>query len=58
MRQRDPSRFLQFGFLALLFLSVLVAGFWITENHNYTRTVQDAAEANASDQARATEIHA
>jgi signal transduction histidine kinase len=56
MMRRDPSRFLQIGFLALLFLSVLVAGFWITENLFYTRTVQDAAETIASDQARATEI--
>lgn len=56
MMRRDPSRFLQIGFLALLFLCVLVAVFWITENLFYTRTVQDAAVAIASDQARATEI--
>jgi signal transduction histidine kinase len=56
MLWRDPGRFLQIGFLALLFLSVVQTTFQITENLIYTRTVQDAAEALANDQSRSTEI--
>ncbi len=40
MIKRDPSRFLQFGFLALLFLCVLQAGYWISDNLRLTRDIQ------------------
>ncbi|MGD8341205.1 MAG: HAMP domain-containing sensor histidine kinase [Gammaproteobacteria bacterium] len=43
--KRDPSRFLQIGFLGLLFLCVLQVGYWMTENFIYTNTVQDQLEA-------------
>jgi len=53
MKRRDPSRSLQIGFLALLFLCVLQVGYWITENLIYTSAVQAELEALAVDQTRA-----
>ena len=44
MIKRDPSRFLQFGFLALLFLCVLQAGYWISDNLRLTRDIQVVRE--------------
>jgi signal transduction histidine kinase len=40
MIKRDPSRFLQIGFLGLLFLCVLQVGWWITDNLSYTHDIQ------------------
>ena len=48
MIKRDPSRFLQIGFIALLFLCVLQVGYWITENLIYTSTVQGQLAALAA----------
>jgi signal transduction histidine kinase len=51
MIKRDPSRFLQLGFLALLFLCVLQAAWWISDNVRLTRdieTVQAVARASAA----------
>ena len=45
MIKRDPSRFVQFGFLALLFLSVLLVGYWTTENILYMDTVETEIDA-------------
>lgn len=42
--KRDPSKFLQIGFLTLLFVCVLQVGWWITENVNYTREVMLALD--------------
>ncbi len=53
MVKRDPSRFLQLGFLALLFLCVLQVGYWITENMIYMQTVRDQIEMLATDPAAA-----
>ena len=52
MINRDPSRFLQIGFLTLLFLCVLQVGYWVTENLFYTSNVQDEIEALAADETR------
>jgi signal transduction histidine kinase len=41
MIKRDPSRFLQIGFLALLFLSILQVAWWISDNVQYTRDIQN-----------------
>ncbi len=55
MKKRDPSRFLQIGFLGLLFLCVLQVGYWITENFIYTNTVQAQLEALAAGEIAATD---
>ena len=55
MMKRDPSRFLQIGFLGLLFLCVLQVGYWITENFIYTNTVQAQLEALAAGEIAATD---
>lgn len=47
--QRDPGRFLLIGFPALLFLCVLLVGYWVTDNLIYTRTVQTELEALAAE---------
>jgi signal transduction histidine kinase len=39
--KRDPSKVLQLGFLALLFLCVLQVGWWIADNLQYTREVRE-----------------
>jgi len=41
MIKRDPSRFLQLGFLALLFLCVLQAAWWISDNIRLTRDIEE-----------------
>jgi len=51
--KRDPSKFLQIGFLTLLFVCVLQVGWWITENVTYTREVMLALEAAATARAPA-----
>jgi signal transduction histidine kinase len=48
MIKRDPSRFLQLGFLALLFLCVLQVGWWISDNLSYTRDIQRELAALAA----------
>lgn len=48
MTKRDPSRFLQIGFLALLFLCVLQVGWWISDNLGYTEEITATASALAS----------
>jgi signal transduction histidine kinase len=50
MMRRDPSRFLQIGFLALFSLCVLQVGFWITENLIYTSAVQTELDALAANE--------
>ena len=45
MIKRDPSRFLQLGFLALLFLCVLQVGWWVFDNVRYTREIQEGLAA-------------
>jgi signal transduction histidine kinase len=50
--KRDPSKVVQVGFLALLFVSVLMVGFWITDNVRYTSSVQRRIEALADDNSR------
>jgi signal transduction histidine kinase len=42
--KRDPSKVLQVGFLALLFISALLAGFWIADNVLYTAGIQRRIE--------------
>jgi signal transduction histidine kinase len=49
MTKRDPSRFLQLGFLALLFLCVLQVGWWISDNLSYTRDIQRELAAIVAD---------
>jgi signal transduction histidine kinase len=51
----DPSRFLQIGFLAFLFLCVLLVGYWVTENVIYTNTVQAQIEALMAGETRAAD---
>jgi signal transduction histidine kinase len=46
--KRDPSRFLQLGFLALLFLCVLQAAWWISDNVRLTRDIEIVREIAAS----------
>ncbi len=53
---RDPSRFLQIGFLALLFLCVLQVGFWITDNILYVGTVEEGLRSLTSDPSRIAEV--
>jgi signal transduction histidine kinase len=43
--KRDPSKVLQLGFLALLFVCMLQVGWWITDNLLYTREVRSEIEA-------------
>ena len=50
MTRRDPTRFMQIGFIALFFLCVLQVGYWITENVLYTRSVQAEIEQLANEQ--------
>jgi signal transduction histidine kinase len=54
MIKRDPTRFLQIGFLALLFLCVLQVGWWILDNLRYTGQIQHEIETLAADDPRAT----
>jgi signal transduction histidine kinase len=56
MIKRDPSRFLQFGFLALLFLCVLQVGWWITDNLRFTREIQTDIGAIAIGQIEAGDL--
>jgi signal transduction histidine kinase len=49
MIKRDPTRFVQIGFLGLLFLCVLQVGWWITDNLSYTRDIQLEIVALAED---------
>ena len=53
MIKRDPSRFLQFGFLTLLFLCVLQAAYWISDNVRLTRDIEAVREVATSAGARA-----
>jgi len=48
MTKRDPSRFLQFGFIALLFLCVLQAAYWISDNVRLTHAIEDVREIASS----------
>jgi signal transduction histidine kinase len=41
MIKRDPSRLLQLGFIALLFVCVLQVGWWVLDNVRYTREIQE-----------------
>lgn len=50
--KRDPSKILQLGFMALLFVSMLQVGFWITDNLQYTREVRSTLEALAATDSR------
>lgn len=45
MIKRDPNRMAQIGVLALLFLCVILVGYWITENYLYTNKVTAEIEA-------------
>jgi len=45
MIKRDPSRFLQIGFLGLLFLCVLQVGWWVADNLIYTAEIVDVVNA-------------
>ena len=38
--KRDPSKVLQLGFLALLFICIVQVGWWITDNLRYTAEVR------------------
>jgi signal transduction histidine kinase len=51
----DPSRFLLIGFPALLFLCVLLVGYWVTDNLIYTRKVQAEIEALTTEASNASE---
>jgi signal transduction histidine kinase len=53
---RDPSRFLQIGFLVLIFLCVILVGFWIADNLIYVNTVKDGLESLIGDPSRLTEV--
>jgi signal transduction histidine kinase len=56
MMKRDPSRFLQIGFLVLIFLCVVLVAFWITDNLIYVNTVQDGLRSLPADPSRLTEV--
>jgi signal transduction histidine kinase len=49
--KRDPSKALQFGFLALLILSMVQAAYWIRDNLLYTRDVEQRFAALYADAA-------
>jgi signal transduction histidine kinase len=53
MIKRDPSRFLQLGFLALLGLCVLQAAWWISDNVRLTRDIEAVREVATSEAAGA-----
>lgn len=55
MIKRDPSRVLQNGFLGLLFVCVLLVGYWITENLLYVGTVREQTATLAIDPGRSAE---
>ena len=48
MIKRDPSRFLQIGFLALLALCVLQVGWWVFAELRYTREIESRVGAIVS----------
>ncbi|MGD2167572.1 MAG: histidine kinase dimerization/phospho-acceptor domain-containing protein, partial [Gammaproteobacteria bacterium] len=43
--RRDPSHFLQVGFLSLLLILLVLAGYWIYDHISYTRTMRDELAA-------------
>jgi two-component system phosphate regulon sensor histidine kinase PhoR len=43
--RRDPSQFLQIGFLSLLLILFVLAGYWIYDHISYTRTMGDELAA-------------
>lgn len=53
--KRDPSKALQFGFLALLGVSTAQVGWWIYENVNYTRATHTRVESLYAAESRAIE---
>jgi len=40
--RRDPSKFLQIGFVSLLLILFVLAGYWIYDHISYTRSMRDA----------------
>jgi signal transduction histidine kinase len=53
MIKRDPSRVLQIGFLALLFLCALQVGWWVSDNLSFTREIVTIVNAFAAGDADA-----
>ena len=51
MLKRDPNRFLQLGFLGLLFLCVIQVGWWIFADLSYTRSIESEMTALVSGEA-------
>jgi two-component system, OmpR family, sensor histidine kinase SenX3 len=54
--KRDQSKALQFGFLALLLISIAQVAWWVTENIHYARTIQQRMIALYQTEAKALTV--